>query len=220
MFLTKVISKARGLLSPSAIEKKLIYLLIAAVPFMIYPISINGATIDRRTIREVSFFSFAILISTFLQKNRWMRYLVIWCVINWWLNYFPTLANYTGLVDVFSAMVIFIGIKDLMDRKISKDEYIKELLRLHGEYSEAGFNLAIHGLKNSARFFDQVQLKENGGLLVVDKVVKKYPWTGMIYSFGGSVAKEREKKIQEPEEKVMDEKSVDKNSYRAIEDNF
>jgi len=109
---------------------------------------------------------------------------------------------------------------DLMDGKILKDEYIKRLLRLHEEYPGAGFNLAVHGLKNAARFFNQVQLKENGEPFVVDKVIKKYPQTGVVYSFGGSVAKEREKKIQEPEEKVMDEKSVDKNSYRAIEDDF
>ena len=113
MFLNKVIQGLRGIFFPSFLEKiftkVFIYAWVIIIPLIVYPIEVNGVTINPRAIREVAFFSFGIMICSFLQKNIWLKLLVIWCVISWWLNYFTPKVAYYGLSNVFSALAIYIG---------------------------------------------------------------------------------------------------------------
>jgi len=102
------------------LKKIVLYFLICAVPFAIYPLEINGYKIDLRKIREICLFTFAIIICSYLQKSRWLRYFIIWCVINWWFNFFFPASSYIGLVNILSALIIYIGLYNLI-----KSGYIK-----------------------------------------------------------------------------------------------
>ena len=94
---------------------------------MIYPFTINGQRVEMRKIRELSMLSFGIVICGFLQRNIWLRLLLIWCIINWWINLFVN-ASYMPLANILSAMVIYIGIKKLLkDKIISVDGILKTI---------------------------------------------------------------------------------------------
>lgn len=105
---------------PAYLEKTFLYLLILIVPILIYPFLIDGRVIDLRKIREIGFYSFGIIILTFLQKNKWLRYFIIWCVINWWLNFFIPRESYVGLTNIFSALALYIGLKYVIKKNIIK----------------------------------------------------------------------------------------------------
>ena len=105
----------RGLKAPAFRGKILLYLLIVIVPFITYPLAINGTTISPRLIREISFYSFSLIICSFLQKSKWLRYFILWCVISWWLNYFMPRQSFIFLTNIFSALVIYIGFKKLLE---------------------------------------------------------------------------------------------------------
>ena len=123
MSFSKSLSVVRGRFAPS-----LLYLLIAIVPLLTYPLEINGITIHPRKIREIGLYSFAIIICTFLERNRWLRYFVIWCVINWWLNFFSPRESYIGLTNIFSAFVMYIAIKQLLKDKFLKVDIILKVI--------------------------------------------------------------------------------------------
>lgn len=116
MFLNKEITWMRGLLKKAlSIRGKLfLYFLIILVPFMTYPFQINGNTIHLRKIREICFYSFAIIACSYLQKSRWLRYFIIWCATNWWLNFFMPKESFVILTNILSALIIYIGVKQLL----------------------------------------------------------------------------------------------------------
>jgi len=115
-------------LFPAFLEKCFLYLLIFAVPLLYYPLKVDGGIIDLRKIREIGFYSFAIIICSFLQRSRWLRYFVIWCVINWWVNFFLPRESYIGLTNVFSALVLYIGLKFLLEKGFLKVDVILRIV--------------------------------------------------------------------------------------------
>ena len=123
--ITMVESRGRN---PSALTKFFLYLMIAVIPIMIFPISVDKNHINIRAIREVCFFSFAIVMASTLQDNKWLRYFLIWCVVSWWLNFFIPQALYMGLVNVLSAVVVYIGLKYLLKSGIIKTEVVLKLI--------------------------------------------------------------------------------------------
>ena len=122
----------KGLLKKalSSRGKLFLYFLIIIVPFMTYPLSINGITIHPRKIREVCFYSFAIVICSFLQKSKWLRYLIIWCLLNWWLNFFMPNESYVILTNILSALIIYIGMKKLVEIGFLKIDIILRIICL------------------------------------------------------------------------------------------
>ena len=131
MCFSKVIKKARETFSLSLFEKLWIYLWIILTPLAIYIIEINNKVINIRKIREIAFYSSAIIFCSFLQKSRWLRYFIIWCVCNWWLNFFFPNISYVGLTNIFSALVIYIGIKYLIAKNILKIDIILRIICLN-----------------------------------------------------------------------------------------
>lgn len=99
----------------SLIEKWILYLFVLLTPLLFYPLEIDGIIFNLRKIREIALYSFAIVICTFLQKSRWLRYLIIWCMVNWWLNYFWPKETYVGLTNILSALILYIGIKHFLE---------------------------------------------------------------------------------------------------------
>lgn len=113
----------------SLLERGFLYLFIFAVPLLYYPIGIRFregiVTFNIRKIRELGFYSFAIIICSFLQKSRWLRYFIIWCVINWWANFFWPKAAYVGLTNIFAALVLYIGLKQLLKSSLKIDVVLR-----------------------------------------------------------------------------------------------
>ena len=99
------------------IVNKLWYLCLFIIPMLIYPFTINGQVVEMRKVRELALFSFAIVICGFLQRSVWLRLLLIWIVINWWLNLFINV-SYMPMVNILCAMIIYIGIKELLRSRI------------------------------------------------------------------------------------------------------
>jgi len=118
MCFNKVISWLRGRFFPPQLGKYVIYLSVILIPILIYPISINGNTVSMRGIREAAFLSFAFVICSFLQKNKWLSLFLIWCIANWWLNFFQPFNSFFGLVNILSAYLIYVGFKFLLKNKI------------------------------------------------------------------------------------------------------
>lgn len=106
--------------SPAFLERNFLYFLFFLVPMLIYPFSIDGKQIDLRKIREIGLYSLGIIILGFLQKNRWLRYFIVWCVINWWLNFFIPRESYIGLTNIFSALALYLGLKYCISKNIVK----------------------------------------------------------------------------------------------------
>lgn len=98
------------------VEKVLLYCLIAAVPFMIYCWKVDGNNIHPRKIREIMMYSLAVIVCAFLQKSRCLRHFIVWCVINWWMNFFYPTLSYVALTNVFSALVLYIALKFLIEK--------------------------------------------------------------------------------------------------------
>lgn len=122
--------RVRGALmaSPAFLERNFLYFLFFLVPMLIYPFSIDGRQIDLRKIREIGLYSFGIIILGFLQKNRWLRYFIIWCVINWWLNFFIPRESYIGLTNIFSALILYSGLKYLIGKDIIKANVLLKII--------------------------------------------------------------------------------------------
>jgi O-antigen ligase len=96
------------------LKKILLYISIFIIPLFIYPIMVNGIKIDMRSAREIAFYSFGILSLSYLLKNKWLRYFLIWCVISWWGNFFIPNNSYIGLTNILSAICIYLGISYLL----------------------------------------------------------------------------------------------------------
>ena len=123
MFWSKLKEIRWGAVTPS-----LIYILIIIVPMVFYPIEINGSRIDLRTIRDISFYSFAVIICSFLQKNIWLSLFMFWCVFNWWANFFIPSNAYVGLTGILSALIIYITMKHLLSKKILSSDTILRII--------------------------------------------------------------------------------------------
>lgn len=111
----------------SRIENWVLYCLILVVPHYYYRWRVDERVIDLRKARELAFFSFAIIICTFLQKSRWFRYLIIWCLLNWWLNFFIPNESFYGLVNIFAALVLYVGLKHLLNSSLKIDVVLRLL---------------------------------------------------------------------------------------------
>jgi hypothetical protein len=108
----------------SLIERVILYIFILATPLTIYPFEVDGRIIHQRKIREIALYSLGIIVCTFLQKSRWLRYFIIWCVVGWWLNYFWPQQVFVGLTNVFAALVLYIGLKFLLEKKFLNVEVL------------------------------------------------------------------------------------------------
>ena len=117
-------------LLPAFLERCFLYCMLFVIPLLYYPISIDGNIIDLRKIREIGFYSFAIIICSFLQKSRWLRYFIIWCVVNWWANFFLPRESYIGLTNIFSALVLYLGFKYLIEKGLLKVDIILRIVCL------------------------------------------------------------------------------------------
>ena len=84
-------------------------------PLLPIDLVVNHIDIGFRKIREIAFYSLGIIIASYLQKNRWLRYFIIWCVASCWINLFSPPSSYTILTNIFSALVIYIGITKLLE---------------------------------------------------------------------------------------------------------
>lgn len=111
-------------------EKVLLYSTIFATPLMVYWLEIEGKSFEIHKIREIAFYSFSIILCSFLQNSRWLRCFVVWCVINWWLGYFWPVKSYVVLTHIFSALVIYIGLKYLICKKFLHIDWILRLVCL------------------------------------------------------------------------------------------
>jgi hypothetical protein len=128
MCLNKAISRAWGFLkTPTLLEKAYLYFLILIVPLLVYPLQVNGARVTQRKIRELGVISIAIILTAFLERSKWLRYLIIWCVINWWINFFIPQNSLNGLLDIFSFFLIYVGIKYCIEKKILNIDILLKL---------------------------------------------------------------------------------------------
>ena len=114
MFFNKLKDIARGLKTPP-VSKIILYLFILATPLMLYPFEVNGYKVSSREIRQIMMVSMAIITCSYLQENRWLRYFIVWCVINWWLNFFIPASSSIGLFMILCALILYIGIRKLLD---------------------------------------------------------------------------------------------------------
>ena len=129
MFLNKETTWfGRGSKALSLIKGKLLYLLFIVVPFITYPLSINGHTINQRRIREICLFSCSLIICSLLQKNKWLRYFIAWCVANWWLNFFLPQVSRIYLYNLLASLVLYIGLKRLLSADILEYNTILKII--------------------------------------------------------------------------------------------
>jgi hypothetical protein len=162
----------------TVLDRIFIYFLLLFVPLVIYPIATNGKSLDMRTIREVAFFSSALIILSYLQQSKWLKYFLIWCVMNFWLNFFLPPYSSRGISNIMSAILIYVGFKYLLRKGIVKADTILRLFCCIALFS-IGWALMQRFLHYDPIFFaiDQLGNKTNFEPMPV-------AWSGHFTTFG------------------------------------
>ncbi len=182
MYLSNVLKRGESIIISflKGFDRAIIYASVIFVPLMIYPLKVNGYIFTPRVIRELAFFSFGIVILTYLQESKWLRYLVIWLVLNWWLNFFSPGESSIYLFNIFSALSIYISIKLLLSRNYIK---VDDLMRIicsivifqflwvcmqrFFKYDPIFFPVDMRGFVDTSRNVDSVGWMGNPSLLGV-----------------------------------------------------
>jgi hypothetical protein len=160
-----------------------IYAGICLVPFMLYPISINGNTIDLRMIREISMFTLGFIFVSLLQKNKILVGLFCWIAISWWGHCFLPNGSSNLLVILSMAIVIQIVIRKLIREGILKIDTILKLI-----CGMILFSIAWSFLQYILKYDPVFMPVNSDGQISSCRVISMIGWSGNTSLFGIFIA--------------------------------
>lgn len=160
-----------------------VYTALCIIPFMIYPVSVNGSTINIRTIREIAMFTLGFVFVSLLQKNKILIGLFVWITISWWGHCFLPNGSANLLVVLTMAIIIQVVLKNLIREGVVKIDTILKLVGIM-----VLFSLAWGAMQFLFKYDPVFVSADSGGSINPMHPLAMISWSGNTSLFGIFIA--------------------------------